>query len=147
MNHIVNILKELSHHINDASVLIKIKQVVSILFSKEKVRGTDYPRAIMQLTAAIAGDVSEVQRELLLTFVEMTKVFYFHDSELCARQILWLHNLSWRHSMSASTVLCPLKALTYGKLFGLYFHGIIDHAATIQRLICLRSSNAEQTER
>ena len=147
MNHISNVIKELPHHITDPKVLITIKQVVSVIFDKEKVRGTDYRRALLKLTAAILGDVSQEVQDLLLSFIEMTKVFYAHDDERCPRQILWLYNLSWLHSKVVSKVLCPPKALTYRKLFGIYYHAIIDHAPIMQRILCLRSINAEQTER
>lgn len=147
MNHISNIMKELPHHITDPKILITIKQVESVVFDKEKVRGTYYRRALMKLTSAILGDISQEVQDLLLSFIEMTKIFYSHDEERCQRQILRLYNLSWLHSKTVNKVLCPPKALTYRKLFGIYFHAIIDHAPITQRILCLRSVNAEQTER
>lgn len=101
----------------------------------------------MKLTSAILGDISQEVQDLLLSFIEMTKIFYSHDEERCQRQILRLYNLSWLHSKTVNKVLCPPKALTYRKLFGIYFHAIIDHAPITQRILCLRSVNAEQTER
>ncbi|KXJ06972.1 hypothetical protein AC249_AIPGENE76 [Exaiptasia diaphana] len=77
----------------------------------------------------------------------MTHIFYCHEEERCPRQILRLYNISWLPSKAVMKTLCPPKALTYRKLFGIYFHAIIDHAPLIHRIICLRSINAEQTER
>lgn len=41
MNHIKNILQELPHHITDLDTLIKLKEILSIQFAKEKLRGVD----------------------------------------------------------------------------------------------------------
>ncbi|KXJ13241.1 hypothetical protein AC249_AIPGENE7033 [Exaiptasia diaphana] len=147
MNHIRNIITELPQHITDPKVLITFKQIIAVLFDKEKVRGTDYRKALLKLTAAILGDVSQEVSDLLLSFIEMTKIYYAHDEERCPRQILRLYNLSWLHSKMTTRVLCPPISLTYRKLFGIYYHAVIDHAPLIHRIICLRSINAEQTER
>jgi hypothetical protein len=138
MNH-KNVIKELPHHLTDPKVLITIRQVVSVVFDREKVRGTDYRRTLMKLTAAILGEVSQEVQDLFLSLIEMTKVFYAHDNERCPRHNLWLYNLSWLHSKVVSKVLCPPKALTDRKLFGIYYHTIIDHAPIIQRILCLQS--------
>ena len=61
--------------------------------------------------------------------------------------VLRLHNLCWRHAVQCRRVLTPTKVLTYRKLFGLYFHSIVSHAAFLLRIVSHRSTNAEMCER
>ena len=39
MNHIKNLLQELPHHITDIDTLIKLKEILAIQYSKDKIRG------------------------------------------------------------------------------------------------------------
>ena len=41
MNHIKNVLQELPHHITDIDTLIKLTEILSIQYSKYKLRGVD----------------------------------------------------------------------------------------------------------
>ena len=52
MNHIKNILQELPHHITDIDTLIKRKEILSIQYSKDKLRGVDYRKTLIYVTIA-----------------------------------------------------------------------------------------------
>ena len=60
--------------------------------------------------------------------------------------ILRLRNLCWRHAIQCRRVLTSTRIPTYRKLFGLYFHSIVAHAAFLLRLVSHRSTNAEMSE-
>jgi len=147
MNHIKNILQELTHHITDIDTLIKLKEILSVQFSKEKMRGVDYRKTLIFVTIALYPIANREVKLLIVTLCEMIEIFYSQDEKRSPKMILRLHNLCWRHAIQCRRVLTPPKSLTYRKLFGLYFHSCINHSAQLLRLISHRSTNAEMLER
>jgi len=143
MNHIKNILQELTHHITDIDTLIKLKESLSVQFSKEKMRGVDYRKTLIFVTIALYPIANREVKLLIVTLCEMIEIFYSQDEKRSPKMILRLHNLCWRHAIQCRRVLTPPKSLTYRKLFGLYFHSCINHSAQLLRLISHRSTNAE----
>jgi hypothetical protein len=77
----------------------------------------------------------------------MMGTYYAYASKRSPRQVLRLHNLALKHSLAFKSVLTPPKTMSYRKMFGIYYHAIVDHAPFLYRLICLRSINAELFER
>ena len=77
----------------------------------------------------------------------MIEIFYSQDEKRSPKIILRLHNLCCRHSNQCQRVLTPTRIFTYRKLFGLYFHSIVAHAAFLLRFVSYRSTNAEMFER
>lgn len=61
--------------------------------------------------------------------------------------MLRLYNISFRHGQGIQKLLTPPKELTLGKLCAIYYHGAVDHAPLLYRLVCLRSICAELFER
>ena len=147
MNHIKNVLQELPHHITDIDTLIKFKEILNIQLSKEKIRGVDYRKTLIFLTIALYTQANFEIKALLVTLCEMIEIFYSQDEKRSPKMILRLHNLCWRHAIQCRRVLTPTRILTYRKLFGLYFHSIVAHAAFLLRLVSHRSTNAEMSER
>jgi len=149
LNHIAHILIELQHHITDLNTLVLLKETVAVSLNKEKLRCTDYRRALLQVTILLTKEASidENVSELLTSFCEMMGVYYAYEEDRNPRQVLRLHNLALKHSLAFKSVLTPPKTMTQRKMFGLYYHGIVDHAPFLYRLICLRSINAELFER
>ena len=76
LNHISNILDELSHHITDVDTLVTLKETLSIALKKDKLRCTDYRRALLQVTILLADKADEHVMELLTTMAEMMGIFY-----------------------------------------------------------------------
>lgn len=147
LNHIATILQELPHHITDPDTLLVLKETLSITLNKEKLRATDYRKALLKVTMQLADQLQENERMLLLTFCEMQGIYYQADEHRSPRQVLRLYNVSWFHGRAVQSVLCPPQSVTLRKLCGTYYHGAVDHAPLISRLVCLRSVNAELFER
>ena len=147
LNHISHVLEELPHHITDVETLVTLKETLSIALTKDKLRCTDYRRALLQVTILLAGKAEESVMELLTTLAEMMGTFYAKEDSRNPRQILRLANLSFRHALAVRTVLTPPKTMTSRKLHGIYYHSAVHHAAVIYRLVCLSSINAELFER
>lgn len=149
LNHIEHILTELPTHISDVETLILLKETISASLNKQKLRCVDYRRALLQLTVRLAmnENVDENVRDLLTTFCEMMHMYYAYEDQRNPRQILRLYNVTLKHSQAFREVLTPPQTMTYRKMFGIYYHQIIDHAPFTYRLVCLRSINAELFER
>jgi len=150
LNSISQILTELPHHVTDVDLLVLLKEIVSIALNKEKLRCTDYRRALLQLTVLLCNaniDVPQEVKELLLTFCEMMGTYYSYDDTRTPKQVLRLYNLALRYSIAVKDVLTPPKTISRRRLYGLYYHSIVNHAPLLYRLICLRSTSAELFER
>ncbi|KAK3737282.1 hypothetical protein QZH41_019809 [Actinostola sp. cb2023] len=149
LNHIAHILDELPHHITDLDTLVLLKETISVSLNKEKLRCTDYRRALLQVTIFLSqqANLAENVRDLLTTFCEMMGIYYGYEEDRNPRQVLRLYNLAIKHSIAYKDVLSPPQTMTTRKMFGLYYHSIVEHAPFIYRLVCLRSINAELFER
>ena len=147
MNHIKNILHELPHHVTDIDTLIKLKEILSVQLSKDKLRGVDYRKTLIYLTIALYPLANREVKLLLVTLCEMAQIYYSQDEKRSPKMILRLHNLCWRHAIQCRRILTPPKSLSYRKLFGLYFHSCITHSSQLLRIASHRSTNAEMFER
>lgn len=147
LNHIATILKELPQHITDPDTLLLLKETLLLTLNKEKLRATDYRKALLKITIQLAHLLDDDEKMLLLSFCEMQGIYYEADEKRCPRQVLRLHNISWLHGKKVQKVLCPPETVTLRKLCGIYYHGTVDHAPLLSRLVCLRSINAELFER
>ena len=67
MNHIKNLLQELPHHITDIDTLIKLKEILAIQYSKEKMRGVDFRKTLIFVTIALYPIATREVRLLLVT--------------------------------------------------------------------------------
>lgn len=135
--------------ISDQALRAILRETISLALKKDKIKCTDYRKTLLLVTLHICKypDVPQDVLELLLSFCEMMGIFYANEDKRCPKQVLRLYNLSFRHSIAVKSVLFPVTAMTPINLQGLYYHQIIDHAAFIYRLICIRSINAETFER
>ena len=77
----------------------------------------------------------------------MMGICYENDGKRSPRSVLRLYNTSFRHGQAIQKLLTPPKELTLRKLCGIYYHGAVDHASLLYRLVCLRSICAEFFER
>lgn len=101
----------------------------------------------MQVTILLAGKADGGVIELLTTLAEMMGTFYAKEESRNPKQILRLANLAFKHALAMRAVLTPPKTMTQRKLYGIYYHSAVHHAAVIYRLVCLSSINAELFER
>lgn len=149
LNHIANLFKELPLHMTNLDALLVFKEVTSLALNKDKLRATDYRRALIKLTIALTKKdlLTEDESKILLLFCEMMSVYYQNDDKRNPRAVLRLYNISFQHGQAIQKVLTPPKAMTLRKLCGMYYHGAVDHAPLIYRLVSLRSTCAELFER
>ena len=149
LNHIANILTELPLHMTDVDALLLFKEITSLALKKDNLRATDYRRALLKVTIALANKklLKDDEQDILLLFCEMMGIYYENDEKRSPRSVLRLYNISFRHGQAIRRLLTPPKELTSRKLCGIYYHGAVDHAPLLYRLVCLRSICAELFER
>ncbi len=89
-------------------------------------------------------NVDDDLKQLLASLVKMSQILYVPDSGRNPKTVLQLYNVTWVHH----ELCCPHpKTQTRDKLYGTYFHDLLVHAPTQFQMVCLRSTNAESTER
>ena len=149
LNHKANILTELPLHMTDVDALLLFKEVTTLALKKDKLRATDYRRAMLKVTIALANKnlLENDEKEILLLFSEMMGMYYENDEKRSPRSVLRLYNISFRNGQAIQRRLIPPKELTLQKMCGIYYHGAVDHASLLYRLVCLRSICAELFER
>ena len=79
MNHIKNLLQELPHHITDIDTLTKLKEIVAIQYSKDRIRGVDYHKTLIFVTIALYPITFLDVRLLVVTLCEMIEIYYAQD--------------------------------------------------------------------
>ena len=84
---------------------------------------------------------------LIDTVVEICQLMYSREEVRSPRAILRLHNLTLLHAAHCIEVLGTPQKITKRKMFGRYFHAMMTHAASMYRLVALRSLNTEMQER
>ena len=149
LNHIANILTELPLHMTDVDALLLFKEITTLALKKDKLRATDYRRAMLKVSIALANKnlLQEDEKDILLLFCEMMGMYYENEEKRSPRSVLRLYNVSFRHGQAIQRLLTPPKELTLRKLCGIYYHGAVDHAPLLHKLVCLRSIGAELFER
>ena len=68
-----------THHITDIDTLIKLKEILAIQYSKDKIRGVDYRKTLIFVTIALYPIASRDVRLLLVTLCEMIEIYYAQD--------------------------------------------------------------------
>lgn len=63
------------------------------------------------------------------------------------KSILQLHNVAWMHHELCCDLIPIPKEQTRDKLYGTYLHDLVVHGPSQYQMMCLRSANAESTER
>ena len=133
----------------DVDALLLFKEITTLALKKDKLRATDYRRAIFKVTIALSKKnlLTEDEKDILLLFCEMMGIYYENNGKRSPRSVLPLYNISFRHGQAIQKLLTPPKELALRKLCGIYYHGAVDHAPLLYRLVCLRSICAELFER
>ena len=91
--------------------------------------------------------LKEQEKDILLLFCEMMGIYSENDEKRSPRSVLRPYNISFRHGQAIPKLLTLLKELTLRKLCGIYYHGAVDHAPLLHRLVCLHAICAELFER
>ena len=147
-NHITNLLDELPNHVSkdEASVIQECKDLT--VGQKEKKSAFDIHCLIITISSQLRGKAPLKVRQLIDTLVQMAEILYKPDKDVSPCLILRYHNLSFYHAILCLEVIGTQPVtLTRRKLYGKYYHGLIQHAPIQLRIISGESSNAEDEER
>lgn len=71
------------HHITNVDCLVAFKEVISLTLNKEKLRATDYRKALLKLVITLTDKnlLDEDEKNMLLLFSEMMGVYYQNDDK------------------------------------------------------------------
>ena len=146
--HIKNLYKELPSHLKKEDKEV-FEDVIEASFSgKEAKKGADYRKSLVNVTLYLMEkDLDKKYSDILVQLCEIQEIVYAEALQRTAKSILRLHNLTFLHALSLIDAIVTTKKLTERKLFGQYFHALIDHAPQQFRIIDLTASNAEDEER
>lgn len=92
-------------------------------------------------------DVDSKVKQLLYALIKISELLYASECNRTPKSVLQLYNVTWLHHELCCELLPSPKVLTREKLYGVYFHDLVVHAPPQYQLVCLRSTNAESTER
>ena len=145
--HLGNIIDE-ALLIASANVLEELKRIKAAVLTKEAIRCSDLRKAVILMYLKL----QELQPDSMLTHlfrtaVEITKLCYAHEAERTPRAVLCLYNRTFFHAYQCSILFANPKSTSRRRMFGRYFHSITAHAASLFRIVSLRSLNTEQYER
>ena len=145
--HLSNIIDE-ALHISTGDCLEAIKSVKKAVLTREAVRCSDLRKAVILIYLKL----KDIQPDGMLTAlfhtaVEITNLCYAHDDMRTPRTILCLYNRTFLHAYLCTVLFPNPKSTTHRRMFGRYYHSITAHAATMFRIVSLRSLNTEQHER
>lgn len=145
--HLGNIIDE-TLLITTGDVFKSIKQIKTAVLTKEAIRCSDLRKAVILVyLKLIELQPDDMLTDLYRTAVEITDLCYAHEAVRTPRAILCLYNRAFLHAYQCSVLFANPKSTTRRRMFGRYFHSITAHAASLFRIVSLRSLNAEQHER
>ncbi len=145
--HIHNLLEELPGILPPAAA-DKCQTLLDSCLSKDKISGADLRRTAIQVFLYLRDfNVQPEILSLLQSIIKVGQILYSSDSRRTPRALLQMYNHCWYHSELCVDLLSKPKKISYGKMFGLYFHALTAHAPTQYELVSLRSVNTENQER
>ena len=144
--HMANLFEELPKHVSGA-VETEVQKIKSTILNKDTLRCVDYRKAAVLLSKALHDTAAENSLvQLVDTLVEICEILYADIELRSPRSVLRLHNLTFIHGRLCVLLFYNPKAITKRKMFGKYFHSLTTHAPILNRIISLRSLNAELKE-
>lgn len=117
-------------------------------WQKENKRAFDLRCLIIRISSQLRGKAPLKVQQLIDTLVQMAEILHKPDKDRSLCLILRYHNLSFNQAILFLEVIGNQPvALTWRKLYGKYYHGLIGHAPIQLQIISGESSNAEDEER
>ena len=145
--HLGNIIEE-ALVVATGDVVVELKKVKMSVLSKETIRASDLRKAVILIYLKLKElQPDSMLTDLFCTAVEISSICYGHDAMRTPRSVLLLYNRSFLHAHYCSVQFADPKSTTHRKMFGRYFHSLTSHAASLFRIVSLRSLNTEQHER
>lgn len=145
--HLSNIIDE-TIHLTTGDVLQEIKCIKAAVLNKDTIRCSDLRKALILIYLKLRSlQPDSIVTDLYRTAVEISYLCYAHDSIRTPKSVLCLYNRAFLHAYQCSVVFAVTKCISQKRMFGRYFHSLTAHAATMFRIVSLRSLNTEQHER
>ena len=147
--HIKNVWDVLSEVLEGKEKEVFLNTLKGCYGNKDKVRGCDYRLStIVAYNNMKKTGCSEDTLQLLYTLSEINRLAYLKALERSPRYILRLYNITFQHAMLCFDVLGKSpKKITKEKLYGIYFHSLINHLPQTSRLVSPSSLHTENEER
>ena len=127
-NHIKNLYKKLTYHLNKQEKKLFEDAVVASFSGKECKRGSNYRLTLIYLCLQLNGKVDLEILDVLLTITEFQEIISSAESKRTSTLILRYHNVTSQHVLLSNKVIQQPKSLTSQKLFGHYYHSVIVHS-------------------
>ena len=140
--HIKNIFTELPSVLNEneKKVFNEIYQIT--IGNKQCKCACDYRLALLDIVLVMKNILQPPILELLLTLVEIQRIFYSPEKE-----ILKLYNITFKHVYIMKNLFRKVNKISWGKLYGKYFHQIICHGPQQYRLCQEQQVTVKQKRR
>ena len=144
--HLENLFSELLLLLRP-EVAAACSSILDVTVTKQKAKGSDYRMAAILVLLCLLEHSQEGSSLILMqTIVEIMMVMYSNDEKRTPKQILRLFNITWLHAEVCANTLSHPSSVSQRKMFGIYFHAIVCHAAPQFEIVCLKSVNAEDQE-
>ena len=145
--HLCNLVNELPN-----LVLTKHKKVVTDIIettTRQTSSAVHLRVAIIKVYLKLLKlkDVDESVVLLLKTVVKIAQLLYLQESDRNPRTVLQLYNATWLHHELCCQLIPTPKTQSRERFYGIYLHDLVVHAPMQYQMVCLRSTNAESTER
>lgn len=145
--HMANLIGEIKGRVTGLTKT-EVDKVISATLSKDTLRCVDYRKAAILLSSVLhKTNTDSTICSLIDTAAEICQLMYAREEARSPKAILRLYNLTLRHAVFCNELFQAPKSITRRKMFGRYFHAISTHAASMYRLVALRSLNTEMQER
>lgn len=145
--HITNLYEELPRHVPTEMKHEMTKIIKSSFNGKEAKRGSDYRRSLLDISIALQGKIPQMFLNLLRQLLEIQEILYADDNNRNSATIFRLLNLTFLHAITLKECIKSPKGITTRKLYGQYYHSLVNHAPEIYRITSMVSVNAEDEER
>ena len=145
--HIKNLYSEIPFHLTKPEKLVFNETIKSSFSGREVKRAADYRQSLIDSVMFLKGKINPEVCELLCQLCEIQEILYADEWLRTPQKILRLHNLVFLHAVTMQNLLGTGKSLTTRKLFGQYYHALINHSPHQFRIMSLISSNTEDEER
>lgn len=145
--HITNLYQEIPFHLPKDQKELFNKANKSSFAEKEAKRGADYRKSLIDVTISLDDQIDSSYHNILVQLCEIQEIVYAGDNQRTSTKILRFYNLTFVHAISIHKHLRNTKSITRRKLFGQYYHSLINHAPEVYRIASLTSVNAEDEER
>ena len=145
--HIQNVLDEVPGRL-EKNLAFEVRALIDTDLGKDMKTGGDYRLTAIHLLTLLQKRATHPDiLQLIQSLVEISELLYADDSKRSPKSILRLYNLTWVHFELCCQLFQITKTMSHQKMFGIYLHALIIHAASQYEIMSLKSANSEHEER